>query len=70
MTVFVEHTNADARASAIWPATRDATTDAKIAWLSTHQSDDQRDMWGATTGATGDENGLGFKNDRRRTGMF
>ena len=24
----------------------------KIAWLSTHQRDVKRDMWGATTGAT------------------
>ena len=27
-------------------ATSDATTDAKIARLSTHQRDDQREMWG------------------------
>ena len=30
--------------------TSDATTDAKITWLSTHQRDDQRDIWGATAG--------------------
>ena len=39
-----KHTNAN--------AIMHATADAKIAWLSTHQRDDRRDMWEATTGAT------------------
>ena len=39
-TTLGKHTNASA--SAIMHATRKATTNAKIAWLSTHQRDDQR----------------------------
>ena len=46
-----KHTNANV--SAIRHVTSDATTDAKITWLSTHQRDDQRDMWGATTDGRG-----------------
>ena len=74
-----KHTNASV--SAILHGTSDATKDAKIAWLSTNQrsvqSDKQRDIWGAKTGATRDKS-LSFENYRvgyrahvrRRIGMF
>ena len=42
LSLRAKHTNA----SAIRHATGDAATDAKISWLSTHQCDDQRDLWG------------------------